>query len=92
MNRDRRHAFGEYIRTVPLVLRVVLLLGAFAVVGYWCMTDSGLYRMFRSGPPRSATELIFYPRAALYALGVVLVPVVVVLIALAAMFAKRRRG
>jgi len=75
-------AFGAQLRAVPVWIRVGLVLVAFAIVMFWCATDSGLYRMFRDGPSQTATERVFYPRAALFALGAVLAPVVGVLFAM----------
>ncbi len=72
-------SFAARIREVPLWIRLVLFAAAFGATGYWCVTDSGLYRLLREGPSVTSTEIIFYPRAALYTLGIMLVPVVAIL-------------
>lgn len=79
------------IRAVPFVLRLLHVLAAFGLVGYWVVTDSGLYRMFRSGPAHTATQNIFYPRAALGAVGVVMAVALVSLLMFSTMFANRNR-
>ena len=84
------HPLVARLQAIPMVLRILVVLAAFGVAMYWCATDSGLYRIFRPGPSASATHNIFYPRSAIYAFGVVLVPAVLALLGLSAVYARRK--
>ena len=87
MNPER---VARRIQATPLVLRLLVMVAVFGVAGYWCITDSGPYALFRSGPSRTATHLVFYWRAALLTIGVVLIPAAALLLALGGVFERKR--
>ena len=87
MNPER---LARTIQATPFALRILVMAAVFGVAGYWCITDSGPYALFRSGPSRTATHLVFYWRAALLTIGVVLVPAAALLLVVGARFERKR--
>ena len=77
------------VGAVPLALRLLLFLPTVGLTFYWVATGSGLYAFIAEATVRHADlHAAFYPRAAVFTLGVLLLPVFVGLVLLGKRYAR----